>query len=275
MAKAAAQHHIVDTVQTVVSEGIFSRKHEISYAPVTDNALKSLHSEDVHKGYYEFLVDDVPLNAFNGFRDIVYSGEWKAHRKPTQFSFFSPNSDRLIHYLAFPTLGGLFSCLGYDGSSNLRLNGICVSKQSGQVVLGALITEQNDLVHSRQLLGQSWDGVSPIFTRSSPSVNNSTADFYSTWTPSLLRTSTECDTSFSGVFSNHVKNRVGAVTSDDFTLNTITLSWTSRTAFNTSPATPGYVDVRIPAVLYRDESMRETISTEVRRRDSLSTEDKH
>lgn len=114
----------------------------------------------------------------------------------------------------------------------------------------------------------------PIFTRSSESTLHAGVDFYSSWSPSLLRTSTECDTTCAGVFSGHVKHRIGDVDTTGFTLNTILFSWTSRTAFNTSPAAPGYVDVRIPVVLYQDDAVCDTIYEEVLRRAALSTKDK-
>lgn len=275
MARDAAQEHIIDKLQTSVMHSLLNKHANVEFAPIDGKALKALQSEAVYKAYYDWLVEDVPLSAFNGYRDSVFTGQWKPHREPRQFSFFSTETNRLIHYLAFPTAGGFFSTLGFDSNSTVRNAGVCQKKKNGgQVVLGALVTDDADLVHCRQLIGQSWDGTSPIFTSAKHGPAGTEKDFYSAWSPSLLRTSTNCDTAYSGVFSNHVENRIGSVDTKDFMLNTIFLSWTARTSFDTSPATPGFVDVRIPCVLYNEDDPNSTINKEVHRRSALTIDDK-
>lgn len=175
------------------------------------------------------------------------------HRRPHRFSAFSQDSNRLIHYLAFPTLSGFLHTLGFDPENTVRRAGLCVRKQAGEVVLEALITDDNDLIHFRQLVGQSWDGISLIFAQVLQTAVDAEIDFFSTWSPSLLRTSTNCDTAYSGVYSGHVKNRAAVAETKEFLLNTIHLCWTSRAPFSMSPSTSGFIDVRIPPVLYQEE----------------------
>lgn len=89
MVKIAAEHHILEPLQTFISDSLFCQNNELTIAAFEEEALKALQEECLYKVYYDSLVDDVPLSLFNGYRDMVYIGQRKPYVVCSVSHFFA------------------------------------------------------------------------------------------------------------------------------------------------------------------------------------------
>lgn len=250
---------ILNTIRPAILKTVLDTNEECYFTDCSGTAVDTLEDNEVYPTYYDWILQHVPLEVFNLLRAQIFACTWKEGRRPVQYSFFTDEENFLVLYIAFPTICALFSRLGFTTKGTLRRNAMNVAKQNGRVVLGTLVREETDLVHARHLIGQSWDGKSPIFTQSRSEAFHIHNVNYSHWTPSILRSCVDHNTLYTNQLSTPTNKRVGSVDSERFLLETAYIKWVSTEPHVTASTVDGIFEVGIPAILYTNSKDLESM----------------